>query len=161
MNTNTFLAPKQKSLWASELYIYLSSLPEPHGWTWWRPGLSAGPCVCWGSSAGPTGRLRYTSWPSALEQGCPSPSLAPHSCGSPGTGQSDSSGQAGNVLSLVLFSLRWTSRADTGCNSQNTKWPVSPSHTYCISRWLCSVIPQRFTLSCQVTCFNCEEHNIY
>lgn len=64
-----------------------AGLPELRGWTWWRPAPAAGPCVCWGSSAAPTGTLRYTSWLSVPEQGCPALTPAPRSCGSPGTGQ--------------------------------------------------------------------------
>lgn len=70
--------------------------PEPRGWTWWRPGLSAELCVCWGSSAGPTGTRRCTSWPTVPGQGFPSPSPARRSCGSPGTGRSDGRGQTQN-----------------------------------------------------------------
>ncbi len=56
-----------------------------HEWTWWRPLLAAVRCVCWGSWAGPTGRLRCRAWQNARAPDYPSQSHGPRNCGSPET----------------------------------------------------------------------------
>lgn len=50
----------------------IKSLPEPHGWTWWKPQLSAERLVCSAPSVEPTGRYHYTELWNAPSQGCPS-----------------------------------------------------------------------------------------